>query len=128
MLNLFVKPNGLIGLTIVLAIVLTVAFAPFLAPYDPTQSSLFLLAPPDGQHWMGTDDLGRDTFSRLLAGSISMAFFVYVMVNGGMITGLLPVVGVPLPLISYGGTSAVSLLSGFGVLMSIHSHRRLLPR
>jgi len=50
------------------------------------------------------------------------------MVNGGMITGLLPVVGVPLPLISYGGTSAVSLLSGFGVLMSIHSHRRLLPR
>jgi rod shape determining protein RodA len=70
----------------------------------------------------------RDTYSRLLAGSISMAFFVYVMVNGGMITGLLPVVGVPLPLISYGGTSAVSLLAGFGVLMSIHSHRRLLPR
>ena len=70
----------------------------------------------------------RDTFSRLLAGSISMAFFVYVMVNGGMITGLLPVVGVPLPLISYDGTSAVSLLAGFGVLMSIHSHRRMLPR
>jgi len=70
----------------------------------------------------------RDTYARLLAGSISMAFFVYVMVNGGMITGLLPVVGVPLPLISYGGTSAVSLLAGFGVLMSIHSHRRLLPR
>jgi rod shape determining protein RodA len=70
----------------------------------------------------------RDTYSRLLAGSISMAFFVYVMVNGGMITGLLPVVGVPLPLISYGGTSAVSLLAGFGVLMSIHGHRKLLPR
>jgi rod shape determining protein RodA len=70
----------------------------------------------------------RDTYSRLLAGAISMAFFVYVMVNGGMITGLLPVVGVPLPLISYGGTSAVSLLAGFGVLMSIHGHRRLLPR
>ena len=70
----------------------------------------------------------RDTYSRLLAGSISMTFFVYVMVNGGMITGLLPVVGVPLPLVSYGGTSAVSLLAGFGVLMSIHSHRRLLPR
>jgi len=70
----------------------------------------------------------RDTYSRLLAGAISMAFFVYVMVNGGMITGLLPVVGVPLPLISYGGTSAVSLLAGFGVLMSIHAHRRLLPR
>lgn len=70
----------------------------------------------------------RDTFSRLLAGAISMSFFVYVMVNGGMITGMLPVVGVPLPLISYGGTSAVSLLAGFGVLMSIHGHRKLLPR
>lgn len=68
----------------------------------------------------------RDTYSRLLAGAIGMSFFVYVMVNGGMITGLLPVVGVPLPLISYGGTSAVSLLIGFGVLMSIHAHRKLL--
>ncbi|MGE5167933.1 MAG: FtsW/RodA/SpoVE family cell cycle protein, partial [Deltaproteobacteria bacterium] len=68
----------------------------------------------------------RDTYSRLLAGSISMAFFVYVMVNGGMLTGLLPVVGVPLPLISYGGTSAVSLLAGFGVLMSIHAHRKFM--
>lgn len=67
----------------------------------------------------------RDTWSRLIGGSISMTFFVYVMVNGGMIAGLLPVVGVPMPLISYGGTSAVSLLAGFGVLMSIHSHRRL---
>ncbi len=66
----------------------------------------------------------KDTYSRLLAGSISMAFFVYVLVNGGMITGILPVVGVPLPLISYGGTSAVSLLAGFGVLMSIHAQRR----
>ena len=70
----------------------------------------------------------RDVYSRLLAGSISMALFVYVMVNGGMITGLLPVVGVPLPLVSYGGTSAVSLLAGFGMLMSIHAHRKLLPR
>jgi rod shape determining protein RodA len=66
----------------------------------------------------------KDTYSRLLAGAISMAFFVYVMVNGGMITGILPVVGVPLPLISYGGTSTVSLLAGFGVLMSIHAHRK----
>ncbi len=66
----------------------------------------------------------KDTYSRLLAGAISMAFFVYVIVNGGMITGALPVVGVPLPLISYGGTSAVSLLAGFGVLMSIHAHRK----
>lgn len=66
----------------------------------------------------------KDTYSRLLAGAISMAFFVYVVVNGGMITGALPVVGVPLPLISYGGTSAVSLLAGFGVLLSIHGHRK----
>ena len=66
----------------------------------------------------------RDTYSRLLAGAISMALFVYVMVNGGMVTGILPVVGVPLPLVSYGGTSAVSLLAGLGVLMSIHAHRR----
>jgi rod shape determining protein RodA len=68
----------------------------------------------------------KDTYSRLLAGAISMALFVYVVVNGGMITGLLPVVGVPLPLVSYGGTSAVSLLAGFGVLMSIHAHRKVL--
>ncbi len=68
----------------------------------------------------------RETYARLLAGSIAMSFFVYVIVNGGMITGLLPVVGVPLPLVSYGGTSAVSLLAGFGVLMSIHAHRKLL--
>ena len=70
----------------------------------------------------------RDTYARLLAGSISMTLFVYVTVNGGMISGLLPVVGVPMPLISYGGTSAVSLLAGFGVLMSIHAHRRLVAR
>ncbi len=68
----------------------------------------------------------RDTYSRLLAGSISMAFFVYVMVNGGMIAGILPVVGVPLPLVSYGGSSVVSLLAGFGMLMSIYQHRRFL--
>ena len=67
----------------------------------------------------------KDTYARLLSGSISMSLFVYVIVNGGMITGLLPVVGVPLPLVSYGGTSAVSLLAGFGVLMSIHAHRKL---
>ncbi len=66
----------------------------------------------------------KDTYSRLLAGAISMSLFVYVMVNGGMITGMLPVVGVPLPLVSYGGTSVVSLLAGFGVLISIHAHRR----
>jgi len=66
----------------------------------------------------------RDTYSRLLAGAISMSFFVYVFVNGGMVAGMLPVVGVPMPMVSYGGTSAVSLLTGFGVLMSIHAHRK----
>ncbi|MCI0654348.1 MAG: rod shape-determining protein RodA [Methylococcaceae bacterium] len=69
----------------------------------------------------------QDTFSRLLAGSLSITFFVYVFVNIGMVIGILPVVGVPLPLISYGGTSMVTLLAGFGILMSIHTHRRLLP-
>ena len=67
----------------------------------------------------------RDTYSRLLAGAIGMSLFVYVFVNGGMVAGMLPVVGVPMPLISYGGTSAVSLLVGFGVLMSIHAHRKM---
>ena len=69
----------------------------------------------------------QDTYSRLLAGSISLTFFVYVFVNTAMVTGLVPVVGVPLPLVSFGGTSMVTLLAGFGILMSIHSHRKLLP-
>lgn len=68
----------------------------------------------------------HDTFSRLLAGSISYTFFVYIFVNIGMVSGLLPVVGVPLPLISYGGTSIVTLLAGFGLLMSIKTHTRSL--
>ncbi|NNF52508.1 MAG: rod shape-determining protein RodA [Gammaproteobacteria bacterium] len=71
---------------------------------------------------------GQDTYSRLLAGSISLTFFVYVFVNAGMVTGLLPVVGVPLPLISYGGTAIVTLMAGFGILMSVHTHRKLLSR
>lgn len=68
----------------------------------------------------------QDTFQRLLAGSLGMTFFIYVFINIGMVIGLLPVVGVPLPLVSYGGTSAVSLLASFGILMSIHTHRKLL--
>lgn len=70
----------------------------------------------------------QDTFTRLLAGSIVLTFFVYIFVNIGMVTGLLPVVGVPLPLVSYGGTSMVTVMASFGILMSIHSHRKLLPR
>jgi rod shape determining protein RodA len=68
----------------------------------------------------------QDTYSRLLAGSLSLSFFAYFLVNIGMVSGMLPVVGVPLPLISYGGTSAVTILAAFGILMSIHSHRKFL--
>ena len=70
--------------------------------------------------------IARDTSSRLLAGGLSLTVFVYVLVNGGMVSGVLPVVGVPLPLISYGGTSAVTLLAGFGMIMSIYGHRKFL--
>ena len=64
-----------------------------------------------------------DTYSRLLAGAIAMSFFVYIFVNMGMVGGILPVVGVPLPFISYGGTAIVTLMAGFGLLMSIHTHK-----
>ena len=68
----------------------------------------------------------QETFSRLLAAALTMTFFIYVFVNVGMVSGLLPVVGVPLPLVSYGGTSIVTLLASFGMLMSIHTHRRFI--
>ncbi|MGH8398952.1 MAG: rod shape-determining protein RodA [Gammaproteobacteria bacterium] len=68
----------------------------------------------------------QDTYSRLLAGALTMALFTYVFINSGMVSGILPVVGVPLPLVSYGGSSLVTLMAGFGMLMSIHSHRKLL--
>jgi rod shape determining protein RodA len=71
--------------------------------------------------------LARDTFGRLLAGGLSLIFFVYVFVNTGMVSGLLPVVGVPLPLVSYGGTSLVTIMAGFGMIMSIHTHRKRFP-
>ena len=67
----------------------------------------------------------KSTFSRLLAGSITLTFFTYAFVNMGMVSGILPVVGVPLPLISYGGTSMVTLCLSFGILMSIHTHKNL---
>jgi rod shape determining protein RodA len=68
----------------------------------------------------------QDTFARLLGGSIALTFFVYVFINAGMVTGLLPVVGVPLPLVSYGGSSVVTLLAGFGILMALYSRRKLI--
>jgi rod shape determining protein RodA len=66
----------------------------------------------------------EDTFSRLVGGSLVLTFFVYILVNVGMVSGLLPVVGVPLPLISYGGTSLVTVMAAFGMLMAMYSHRR----
>jgi len=68
----------------------------------------------------------QDTFTRLLAGSLSLTFFVSFFINMGMVTGILPVVGLPLPLISYGGSSMMTLMASFGILMSIQTHRKLL--
>ena len=67
-------------------------------------------------------------FSRLLAGAVTMILFTYAFVNMGMVSGILPVVGVPLPLISYGGTALVTLFVGIGILMSIHGHRMLVQK
>jgi rod shape determining protein RodA len=69
----------------------------------------------------------HDTFTRLVAGSLVLTFFVYTFVNIGMVSGMMPVVGLPLPLISYGGTAMVTVMAGFGIVMSIHTHRKLLP-
>ena len=68
----------------------------------------------------------QDSYGKLVAGSFTLTFFVYVFVNIGMVSGLLPVVGVPLPLVSYGGTSMVTLLAAFGVIMSVGTHKRML--
>lgn len=70
----------------------------------------------------------QDSYARLLSGSLVLTFFVYVFVNIGMVSGLLPVVGLPLPLLSYGGTSLVTMMAAFGILMSVHTHRRLIPQ
>jgi rod shape determining protein RodA len=69
-----------------------------------------------------------DTFSRLLAGSLAVTFFFYAFVNSAMVTGLIPVVGVPLPMVSAGGTSMLTLMAGFGILMSIQTHPKLVTR
>lgn len=70
----------------------------------------------------------RDTFARLVAGGLALTFFFYVFVNIGMVSGVLPVVGIPLPLISYGGTSMVTLMAGFGILMSIQTHHKFMAQ
>ena len=66
----------------------------------------------------------EDNYARLLAGSLTLTFFVYMFVNIGMVSGILPVVGVPLPLVSYGGTSIITIMATFGILMSIQTHKR----
>ena len=65
-------------------------------------------------------------FARLSAGAVTLTFFTYAFVNMGMVSGILPVVGVPLPLVSYGGTALLSMLAGFGILMSISTHKQLI--
>ncbi|MES2858846.1 MAG: rod shape-determining protein RodA [Pseudomonadota bacterium] len=71
--------------------------------------------------WIAADS--RDSYSRLLAGALGLSLFVYVLVNAGMISGLLPIVGVPMPLLSRGGTSSIALLAGFGVIMALRAQR-----
>ncbi len=68
--------------------------------------------------------MAEDNYARLLAGSLTLTFFVYLFVNIGMVSGILPVVGVPLPLVSYGGTSIITIMATFGILMSIQTHKR----
>jgi rod shape determining protein RodA len=71
--------------------------------------------------WLASE--AGSTFGRLLAGAFVLTFFVYIFVNVAMVSGILPVVGVPLPLVSYGGTSAITLMAGFGVIMSVRTHK-----
>ncbi|WP_415356887.1 rod shape-determining protein RodA [Halioglobus sp. Uisw_031] len=72
--------------------------------------------------WIGVH--AQTSFGRMMAGSLTLTFFVYIFVNMGMVAGLMPVVGVPLPLVSAGGTSVVTLLAGFGILMAISTESR----
>tara|TARA_R110002110_G_C13470513_1_gene720779 strand:- start:12674 stop:13816 length:1143 start_codon:yes stop_codon:yes gene_type:complete len=76
--------------------------------------------------WIGVH--AQTSFGRMIAGSLTLTFFVYIFVNMGMVAGLLPVVGVPLPLVSAGGTSVVTLMAGFGVLMAVSTERRMVAR
>jgi rod shape determining protein RodA len=99
----FSEEFGLSGVLILLAVYLAVVFR-----------GLFIAS------------MAQDSYARLLAGSLVLTFFVYIFVNIGMVSGILPVVGLPLPLLSYGGTSLVTVMAAFGILMSVHTHRRLI--
>ena len=101
--SVFAEEFGLIGVLVMLGLFLFI-----------TGRSLWIVAQ------------SRDTYGRLLGSALAMTFFLFVLLNGGMVSGLLPVVGVPMPLMSYGGTSAVSLLAGFGIVMSVAGHRRFM--
>jgi len=70
----------------------------------------------------------KNTYNRLLCGALTLIFFVYIVINAGMISGVLPVVGVPLPLVSYGGTSVLTLLASFGIITAVHSHKKLIQQ
>ncbi len=76
--------------------------------------------------WIGVH--AQTSFGRMIAGSITLTFFVYIFVNMGMVAGLLPMVGVPLPLVSAGGTSIVTLMAGFGLLMAVGTERRVISQ
>jgi rod shape determining protein RodA len=76
--------------------------------------------------WIGVR--AQTSFGRMMAGSLTLTFFVYIFVNMGMVAGLLPVVGVPLPLVSAGGTSVVTLMAGFGILMAVSTETRMVAR
>lgn len=84
---------------------------------------IILLAVFGRSMYMSTQ--AQNTYGRLLAGSLSLTFILCALVNVGMVIGILPVVGIPLPLVSYGGSSLLTIMAGFGIIMSIHTHRKL---
>lgn len=100
--GVFAEEFGLLGILVLLGIYLFILYRGFLIAH-----------------------LAQDTFTRLLAGGLTLVFFFYFFVNIGMVSGILPVVGVPLPFISYGGTALVTLMAAFGMLMSMHTHRKI---
>jgi rod shape determining protein RodA len=98
----FAEEFGLLGILVLLGLYLFIVYRGFLIAW-----------------------LAQDSFTRLLAGGLTLVFFFYFFVNVGMVSGILPVVGVPLPLISYGGSALVTLMAAFGMLMSIGTHRKM---
>ncbi|MDH4133724.1 MAG: rod shape-determining protein RodA, partial [Gammaproteobacteria bacterium] len=98
----FAEEFGLLGILVMLGIYLFILYRGFLIAH-----------------------LAQDSFTRLLAAGLTLVFFFYFFVNIGMVSGILPVVGVPLPIVSYGGTALVTLMAAFGMLMGLHTHRKI---